>query len=95
MGSCGVPAACDHPATACERCGALVAVLVSLFCLLKFLEPPFFSRRLRALPTLLRVRLYVPEMAERGVGYNGAGARVFVCGGLLIFLRRVHAGCWL
>ena len=25
---CGVPAACDHPATACERCGALVAVLV-------------------------------------------------------------------
>ena len=28
MGSCGVPAACDHPATACERCGALVAVLV-------------------------------------------------------------------
>ena len=60
-----------------------------------FLVPPFFSWRLRALPTLLRVRLYVPEMAERGVGYNGAGARVFVCGGLLIFLRRVHAGCWL
>ncbi len=44
-----------------------MAVLVLRSTILAFSWAPCVSRRLRALPTVLRVRLYVSEAAEGGV----------------------------